>query len=736
MKKPIMIQTVVLLAVTLLLACQLGMMPHGMGKIRVQCVVPDELTGLAGKTGAKGLIGPPSGYRLASYRLTFTADNGEVVTKTLSRGSGEVTLKVGGWTCLAEGLTADGVVIVEKTLHISTEPGKTLDLAIPLHLAKGKGSLQIAFSPSQAPSAEWKYAVSLVYRGLPGDSSFQGPQEFSTEIPATETGLSVADLDSGYYSLAIQLKDATSATIAGTTTTVLVLPGQSSTGECHITLSDPLVTISVTVPNLELSVDAAIAADRYLNRNKAMAVPLALGQNGSDLSIDWYLNGAKLEGNQRDISQNLPGFRIVLGENDAPTMQTTMKMEALLTEVGSGLSNVLSHTSSISAGPASGTAEWIQSIDYHAAMSPSLFTATGASNTGTGIQENAKWVATNAGGLIAVAGLDKNSAIHLFYSPCGADLSVPSSAGWLRLWRDKVVVDKNERSPDRVSISPDGSFIALGASTSNWFRIYALNGAGEILSTTDIVSTKNGAPTFENIKAIQFSADSGRLFILANAPEKILMFNVQDVVSDGEVQDVHEFSFAGCFDPPPSSSLGMEDMILLPDGWIAACSSNIARVFFVHYSEAEGQFSADPPFAGGANNESLGDPKSIAFDEESGLCYVLGYSKKLHIFSKADASSSYTPLATWSLLDEFDKARSLAFVENRESGAKFLVVGGGAGLGIVALAPSGQPSAFSFLDSPVEDYSGIGSIANLAPLGGSVVASGGSSGVVAMFDIR
>jgi len=168
MKKPIMIQTVVLLAVTLLLACQLGMMPHGMGKIRVQCVVPDELTGLAGKTGAKGLIGPPSGYRLASYRLTFTADNGEVVTKTLSRGSGEVTLKVGGWTCLAEGLTADGAVIVEKTLHISTEPGKTLDLAVPLHLAKGKGSLQIAFSPSQAPSVEWKYAVSLVYRGLPG----------------------------------------------------------------------------------------------------------------------------------------------------------------------------------------------------------------------------------------------------------------------------------------------------------------------------------------------------------------------------------------------------------------------------------------------------------------------------------------------------------------------------------------------------------------------------------------
>jgi len=55
-EKRIMIQRAVLLAcaVTLLLACQLGVMSPGMGKLRVQCVVPDELAGLAGKTGAKG----------------------------------------------------------------------------------------------------------------------------------------------------------------------------------------------------------------------------------------------------------------------------------------------------------------------------------------------------------------------------------------------------------------------------------------------------------------------------------------------------------------------------------------------------------------------------------------------------------------------------------------------------------------------------------------------------------
>lgn len=735
MKDRIRIQAAAILVcvAALLLACQIGT-PQGMGRVRIQCTVPGDLTGLSVKSATERLIGPPSGWKIASYRLTFTADSGEVLTKTLSKGSGEVALKVGGWTCLAEGLTADGAVVVEKTLQVATEAGKTLNLPIALHLAKGKGSLQIAFTPSQAPSAGWKYAVSLVYKGLPGDSSFQGPADFSTELPATEASFSLADLDSGYYGLAVQLRDSASATIAGSTTTALVLPRQTSAGECRISLSDPSVNISVVAPDLELSVDATIAADRYLNRNKSMIVPLALGQNGADLNIDWYVNGAKVQGNQSEACQGLPGFRILLGSNDAANIQTTMKMEALLTEAGFGLPKVLSHASCVSLGPVSASAEWIQSIDYHAAMGSSVFHSSDASNAGTGVQADAKWIAANAGGLIAVAGLDKTSALHLFYSPCGAAFTVPSSAGWLRLWRDKVVVDRSERSPDRVSISPDGSFIALGASTSNWLRIYSLDGAGEILSRTDIVSTKNGAPTFGNIKAMKFSADSGRLFILANAPEKILVFNIERLVSDGEPCSENEFSFADCFENPPSSSLGMEDLALLPDGWIAACSSNIARIFFARYLETEGQFSSAELFAGGANGESLGEPKSIAFDEEDGLCYVLGYSRKLHIFSKTGTSSSYAPLTTWSLPSEFDRARSLVFLKNH-NGSEFLVAGGGAGLGVIALDLSGQPLAFSSLDSTADDYSGIRSIGNLASLGSSVVASGGPSGLAAMFDI-
>jgi len=59
MKHRTTIQTAAMLVcgVALLLACQLGM-SSGIGKVRIHCAVPEELTGLTGKAAAKGLIGP------------------------------------------------------------------------------------------------------------------------------------------------------------------------------------------------------------------------------------------------------------------------------------------------------------------------------------------------------------------------------------------------------------------------------------------------------------------------------------------------------------------------------------------------------------------------------------------------------------------------------------------------------------------------------------------------------
>jgi len=87
-----------------------------------------------------------------------------------------------------------------------------------------------------------------------------------------------------------------------------------------------------------------------------------------------------------------------------------------------------------------------------------------------------------------------------------------------------------------------------------------------------------------------------------------------------------------------------------------------------------------------------------------------------------------------SLPNEFDKARSLVFLKNH-SDAKFLIAGGGASLGIIALDSLGQPLVLSSLDSTPDDYAAISSISNIASLGSSIVAAGGTSGLVAMLDI-
>ena len=742
MKNHIVLRLAVALACVsaLLLACQTGM-PSGMGKLRIRCVLPDEFTTSQAKGLTPRVIGPVSGWKISAYRMTFTAQNGEVITKTLGRGSLEVALKVGEWICRVEGLSSEGASILEQEMAVVAEAGKTNNLSIPLHLAKGKGTLQLAFVPTQTPGNGWTYAMSLAYKGLPGDSSFQGPEDFSSEIAATETAFNLSELESGYYSLTAQLKDASATTIAGAAMTVLILPNQTSSGECHISLSEPSMNISIVSPDLELSKDAAVAVDRYLSREQSMFVPLALRQNGNGLSVEWYANGNKIESPRCATFQSLGDFSMFLGKNEATDTQTIIKMDALISENASGLSEVVTHTESLSSDLATTSADWIQSIDYRAAMGESVFKSLDPVNAGTGVQADVKWVATNPSGLIAVAGLDKSSGLHLFYSPCGLEAeygdgsrsTIPSSAGWLRLWRDKVVVDKSERNVDRLSVSPDGSFIAAGASTSAWLRIYSLDAAGSILSKKDIVSTKDGAPEFGNIKAMRFSSDSKRLFVLANSPGKIFVLNMDDL-SPGGISCESEISLDACFETPPTTSLGMEDMMILSNGWIAACSSNVARIYFIRYSETAHQFSPSALFSNGAGGESLGDPKAIAYNSANGLCYVLGCSQKLHVFACQDTESGYTPLATLSLSGEFDKDRSLVYLK-KDNGIASLVAAGGLSLGIIGLDANGQPAVFSSLAS-LEDPAATNSVANVTSRGDSILAAGGSSGYVAMYSVH
>ncbi len=235
---------------------------------------------------------------------------------------------------------------------------------------------------------------------------------------------------------------------------------------------------------------------------------------------------------------------------------------------------------------------------------------------------------------------------------------------------------------------------------------------------------------------MRFSADAKLLYVLVNNPSKIFVLDVDKFVR-GEMSVVSEFSMLECFEGqsvPSTTALGMTDLALLQDGWIAASSNDTARIYFIHYSEADAQFNAHSIFSTGPNGESLGDPRAIAYDPASGLCYILGYSKKLHIAAIKNPASDYSLISTIELDASLDKATSIAFAQN-EYGSKVLGISGGAGLGMVSLDASGTPILQTSL-LKTNESAAIASVKNICALSDTFITSGDATGLVSSFRLR
>ncbi len=175
----------------------------------------------------------------------------------------------------------------------------------------------------------------------------------------------------------------------------------------------------------------------------------------------------------------------------------------------------------------------------------------------------------------------------------------------------------------------------------------------------------------------------------------------------------NEFSFADCFENPPSSSLGMEDLLYSPMGG----SRPVPRTSRGYSLRAIWRLKANSLPQScllAAQRESLGEPKSIAFDEEDGLCYVLGYSRKLTFFRKPvhhRAMRRSRPGAFPASLTE-----PAPCLSEKSQWLRFLVAGGGAGLGVIALDLSGQRSLSPLSTQRRMTIPAIRSIGNLASL--------------------
>lgn len=710
-------------------------------RLYLRCVLPpgmqhEALYLPAGQNGGMRLVQPSLPWTVVRYRMLCTNGNA-TVTRDFSRQSIDLVLEPGLWTITVEGLSASDALIVTATKEIELLPGRTSSTALQLHMAEGKGTASILLQPSLSLPESWSYAVELVYEGLPGKSDLPSVPPLTTIIPSTAPRFECADLDAGYYTFAISLLDQTGAVIAGAADSLVILPGQTSIGSCALQIQQPSINFSCTLPALSLVARGAASVPRTVTDR--WSIEFASLTERSDLQASWRINGSRLDQTAVGIGTVLGGCTLQIAKLPEPANIAQVRADVMLKDVENSVLGAFSSQLLMDRPWEQGMVQWLQQFTAQSALAPSMHDPPGTANQGTGIACPVKALAGSGDGtLIAAGGMDQSSAIHVFFAPAGTQLvdatgrsfTASAAAGWIRLWRDRVVIDGTEKTVDRLAVSRDGSRIAAAGSASTWVRIHTLSATGALLSKVDIIAGRDGMPSFGSIRALKFSEDGTLLYVLSNSPEKLMVFNLSDASGSPRLQT--EFLFSSCFDPPPSTSLGMESLELLPDGTIAACSSNIPRLFLLRREGTS--LIHEQVVSSGENGQSLGDPKSLIWDASAEVLHVLGYSKKLHALTRDPATGTWK-IRTISLPAALDKARTMALLEDQQTCEKALCIAGSGGLGI-ALLNQGYPMTPVIFEPGDTDRFGICTASGLIPQHGACAMAGGESGSISVFAFK
>jgi hypothetical protein len=686
-------------------------------------------------------VTPSTEWKVAKYTIEGVHADSSTLTLSSTDSNISVELKPGDWTFSVKAFAASDQELASGTKAVRLQPGRSSSLTVKLLPIQGQGSLELTIGSDYQRNPGEKIVGSLSYLGLPGYPKPENPSAIPIDISAGQSVFSVQAIDAGYYELNLSLLDSDGNAASGLADVVLVLTGFQTKGTCNLEVGNSSSTF------LPLAIDVGPLASpvinvRHMLSYDATIVPMAVpeSENGSsDLESSWYMNGQKLGKSLTgtDVGRFPPNTLFCPPISASPGL-SKVQIGVVARSTTSGRATCANTSYDFLDGPRGGWSRWLAGYNYKSAMGLSVFRKGADGNTGTGNKATVRAVASSKNGIVAITGMDYDSAVHVFASPSGlavgndmqGPITLPPSASWARLWRDQFKIDGSAKNADVLAVSEDGLRIAAtqSGSTSGWLKIYDLDASGDIVSTFTTSPSLGGPSGLRELKALCFSNDGSRLYAMSGQTKSLFSYGFDG--SGWTLRSVAALAEVG------SSSQNVRDLELTASEAVVISSGETSKLF-VFKDDGTGSLSLEQTILPNASGYVLKTPSALAKSSLGDRFYVLSDGKEVLIYGRNDGSGAYTLQGGITLELSVASADSISVCKlPNESTNEVLCVVGSTDLGFYKIDMAGNVVARDTIHPDATNSSGLANADTVCSDGKSFLVGGGASGVVSVIEIQ
>lgn len=688
------------------------------------------LGGSALKSAAKNLA-PSDPWVPVRYEVSGSGPEGATLTLQTAVGSANARLVPGAWTFLVTGFSSAGKPVVRATGEALMEAGRESQVSLTLAPLQGSGTLSLAFSYTYPVAETGRVTGSVRYEGLPGSAVPAGSTR-SIDIPVSQSILEMNDLAAGFYRLSLSVQDG-GGTVGGMSEMVLILEGHRTEGSCVFQLGQP--SLSLSVSSIPVSLDTSIIPQVPMTVSRAHRFSLAAFDGGESSPGIWSVNGADAGMANPASRDGQPTGMLLSTAQDASGWPIHSRADIL---VGPGTTGAYGSAYSLvraGEGPADTRWSWRATLGADAGLVGSRFNLADPDNAGTGTPARVDAIAATANGLVAVAGLDHDHALHLFSSSAGSAYTTDSGtsiaksgSGLVRLWRDKLVVNSSARGADRLAFSKDGRRLAISSSSGTWLRVIHLGTTGEIVKTADITYSSAGFAEFDSVKALEFSPDGSKLYALVNSPEAVYVLGTGTASTSLPLLD--RMALDSLSENP---TMSMDDLACAPDGTLVASAARIGKAYVLKTIDGLLNYAGvlNPPAS-----SPWTAPGALEFSADGLDLYLLGNDRMLYRYHRDAFASGFTYKDQLALPASVHGVDRMAYgtVDSATGSQPCLGLSGGPGLALVGLpVPSLASATVDTLLPGLADATGTGTIVDGAFTGRTFAAAGDGACVISLF---